>query len=83
MIDIDKIHSQLSDGDGRYMVVNIVARRARDLNKRKVSNLFEDTMPDPTDTALTEFQNGLLRWEFRHHLVGTGGDYRGDDYRRD
>lgn len=63
-------------GDGKYMMVNIVARRARDLNKRKLNTLYDENTPDPTDTAIQEYNNSLLRWEFRHHLVGTGDDYR-------
>ncbi|CAN5438400.1 hypothetical protein BH09SUM1_BH09SUM1_32720 [soil metagenome] len=68
--------TKLPEGDGKYMKVNIVARRARDINKQKMSSLYEDDSPDPMDVALMEFKNGLLAFEFRHHLVGTGEDYR-------
>ena len=66
----------LPDGDGRYMMVNIVARRARDINKGRVATMFDDDAPDPLDVALNEYKNNLLGYEFRHHLVGQGEDYR-------
>jgi DNA-directed RNA polymerase subunit K/omega len=66
----------LPDGDGAYMIVNLVARRARDINKVRVNTLFDEEAPDPMDVALNEYNNSLLDFEFRHHLVGTGEDYR-------
>jgi len=65
------------EGDGLYMVVNIIARRAREINKSKTaSTIYDDSAPDPLDVAMNEYKNGLLEWEFRHHLVGTGDDFR-------
>jgi DNA-directed RNA polymerase subunit K/omega len=64
------------EGDGRYITVNIVARRARDINKTRAANMYDDNAPDPTDTAMLEYRSGLLRWEFRHHLTGQGEDFR-------
>lgn len=66
----------LPDGDGTYMVVNLVARRARDINRKRASQGIEEAGVDPMDIALNEYENGLLDYEFRHHLVGHGDDYR-------
>lgn len=66
----------LPDGDGPYMVVNLVARRARDINKAHASRIYDEDLPDPLDVALNEYKNHLLEFEFRHHLTGTGDDFR-------
>jgi len=68
--------ANLPDGDGTYMMVNLVARRARDINKQRVNSMYEEDGVEPMDVALNEFNNTLLEFEFRHHLVGTGEDYR-------
>lgn len=73
----EKFDTQLPEGDGAYMVVNIIARRAREINKTRAhSHLYDDNAPDPLDVAQNEFNNKLLNFEFRHHLVGTGDDFR-------
>lgn len=72
----DDKKTKLPDGDGIYMTINLVARRSRDINKQRVNSLYDDVAADPMDVALNEYQNGLLNYEFRHHLVGTGDDYR-------
>lgn len=66
----------LPEGDGIYMMINIVARRARDVNRSRVQVLYDDTQPDPTDVALNEYKNGLLSWEFHENLIGNGEDFR-------
>ncbi len=78
MIDTQKIEEKkLPPGDGLYMAVNIIARRARELNRRRGNTgLYEEEMPDPVDVAVNEYRNDLLEWEFRHHLTGSGEDYR-------
>lgn len=64
-------------GDGWYMTVNVIARRAREINKeRSSSRFYDEEAPDPLDVAANEFENKLLEWEFRTHLVGTGDDFR-------
>ena len=64
-------------GDGRYMIVNIVARRARDINKKLFqSTLPEESVKDPLDMALTEYHENLLQWEFRDQVDGPGDDFR-------
>ncbi|MCC5877088.1 MAG: DNA-directed RNA polymerase subunit omega [Candidatus Sumerlaeia bacterium] len=64
-------------GDGRYLIVNVVARRARDINKsRQATNIIDEKAPDPMDVAMNEYENGLLQWEFHHNLVGLGDDFR-------
>jgi DNA-directed RNA polymerase subunit K/omega len=65
------------EGDGPYMTVNIIARRAREINKERMgSRFYDEDIPDPMDVANNEETNGLLEWEFRSHLVGTGDDFR-------
>lgn len=74
---------ELPDGDGRYLIVNLVARRARDINRqRQASNLLDEETPDPLDVADNELENGLLRFEFHHHLVGQGDDFRASETQR-
>lgn len=69
--------NRTTPGDGRYMTINIIARRAREINKERSSNRFYDEdLPDPLDVASNEHKNELLDWEFRTHLVGTGDDFR-------
>ncbi len=66
--------------DGSYMIVNIIARRAREINKQRANTSFyDDNQPDPLDVAANEYDNDLLEWEFRQHLVGTGEDFRAAD----
>lgn len=73
----DNNKEQLPEGDGAYMMVNIIARRAREINKTRAhSGLYDDSLPEPVDVAANEFKNNLLTFEFRHHLVGTGDDFR-------
>lgn len=81
MIDMQKIENKkLPDGDGIYMTVNIIARRARELNRRRANTgLYEEEMPDPLDVALNEYENDMLEYEFRHHLTGGGEDYRSNN----
>lgn len=68
---------ELPDGDGAYMRINMIARRAREINKqRHNSDIYDDNQPDPVDMAINEYENGMLKYEFRHHLLGTEGDYR-------
>ncbi len=67
---------QLPDGDGPYMMINIVARRAREINKLRANDLYDGNQPDPVDVAANEYDNSLLDYEFRHHLTGTGEDFR-------
>lgn len=68
---------ELPDGDGSYLIVNLVARRARDINRaRQATNIIDEKAPDPMDVALNELENGLLRWEYHHNLVGQGDDFR-------
>ncbi len=69
-------HPSPADADGPYMVVNIIARRARQINKSHGHNLYDDDAPDPLDVASNEYNNQLLNWEFRQHLIGTGDDFR-------
>lgn len=66
----------LPDGDGVYMVINMIARRAREINKQRANDLYDENYPDPVDVAANEFTNDLLNYEFRHHLTGTGEDFR-------
>ena len=68
---------ELPEGDGRYMMINIVARRAREINKQRGhSDIYDDVSPDPTDVALNEYNNNMLDFEFRHHLTGVSEDFR-------
>ena len=67
---------QLPEGDGTYMKINIIARRAREINKQRGNDFFDDSAPDPVDVAALEYTQGLLEFEFRHHLTGQGEDYR-------
>lgn len=68
---------ELPDGDGRYMLINIVARRAREINKaRSHSDLYDDVSAEPVDVALNEYQHNMLEFEFRHHLTGSSEDFR-------
>ncbi len=71
-----KKHDPKDPNAERYLVVNVVSRRARDLNRRRTLSLYDDDAPDPLDVALNEYDNGLLNYEFRNHLIGTGEDYR-------
>lgn len=74
---------ELPDGDGPYLTVNLIARRARDINRqRQSSNMLDEEAPDPLDVAENELENGLLRYEFHHHLVGQGDDFRAPDAQR-
>lgn len=66
----------LPEGDGRYMIVNIVARRARVINREKLNTMYEQNSPDPLDVAMNEYKNNLLEFEFRSHMIGAGEDYR-------
>ncbi len=81
MIDTKKIEErELPAGDGLYMAINILARRARELNRRRANTgLYDEEMPDPVDVAVNEYQNDLLEFEFRHHLTGSGEDYRSNN----
>ena len=68
---------QLEDGDGRYMIVNLVARRARDINKKRFNGgLPEAGTPDPLDIASNEYDNNMLTWEFREFELGKKDDFR-------
>lgn len=59
------------------MIINIIARRAREINKERSSaRMYDEDAPDPMDVASNEHENGLLNYEFRHHLVGQGDDFR-------
>ncbi len=64
------------EGDGKYIIVNIIARRAREINKQRSTSMYDENLPDPLDVAAQEYKDSLLKWEFRHHLVGTGDDFR-------
>jgi DNA-directed RNA polymerase subunit K/omega len=66
----------LPDGDGSYMQINLIARRAREINRQRANDLYDENQPDPVDVAANEYDNNLLDYEFRHHLTGTGEDFR-------
>lgn len=78
LADNEKKTPELPDGDGRYIIVNMIARRAREINKERVqARIFADEdLPDPMDIAANEYDNNLLEFEFHHHLVGSGDDFR-------
>ena len=67
---------KLPESDGPYMTINIIARRAREINKQRANELYDENQPDPVDVAKNEYDNDLLNYEFRHHLTGTGEDFR-------
>lgn len=67
---------ELPEGDGRYMKINILARRAREINRQRDKDLYDDNAPDPVDVAAQEYDHAMLDFEFRHHLTGSTEDYR-------
>jgi len=72
----DKDEIELPECDGYYMMINIIARRARDINKqRNMRKMYDEDLADPLDVALNEYENGLLSWDFRKDEQGLE-DYR-------
>ncbi|MDX2175326.1 MAG: DNA-directed RNA polymerase subunit omega [Candidatus Sumerlaeia bacterium] len=69
---------RLPDGDGRYMMINLAARRARQLNQdRAPMNFDEANMFDPMDAALGEFRTGKFTWRYRQSVDGDAApDFR-------
>jgi DNA-directed RNA polymerase subunit K/omega len=57
---------QLPDPDGRYMLINILARRARSLNNQRTSPQSDDAaMFDPIEVARSEYRAGRLNFKIR------------------
>ncbi len=57
---------QLPEPDGRYMLINILARRARSLNYQRTGpQTDEATMFDPIEVSKTEYRAGRLAFRFR------------------
>jgi|JI81BgreenRNA_FD_contig_21_12271599_length_337_multi_2_in_0_out_0_1 DNA-directed RNA polymerase subunit K/omega len=76
----DKDIQNLPSGDGRYMMINITARRARQLNRERSHGQFDESMFDALDIALTEYRNGKIHFDLESVAPGTvPEDYRTAD----
>ncbi len=71
----------LPESDGRYMLINIAARRARQLNRNHSSGQFDEAMFDALDVALDEYKKSKLRFNLEAVAPGTAPeDFRTADH---
>lgn len=70
---------KLPDFDGRYMAINIISRRARELNRQMRNAPYEETLVRPVDIAAQEFKDGRLIFDFQTPGEALGEDYRSAD----
>lgn len=74
--------NMLPEMDGRYMTINIVARRARVLNRqnRGQQNFDESAMFDPLEIALGEYKINKLKFDLSSKMEEDHvEDYRSMD----
>ncbi len=77
MVTLEELENRLGDGDGKYMIINIICRRARDVNRQRAQMAaFEEEMVDPLGIANEEFESSQVKWEFNSTLSGISEDYR-------
>lgn len=74
----DRYISPLPGSDGRYMSINIIARRARALNReRRYSQQTDDSMWDPLEIALGEYAIQKIKYDMK----SNPGDENTEDFR--
>ena len=66
--------------DGRYMLSNITARRARQINRERTQSQFDESMFDALDYALTEYRGNKIRYTMEAVIAGQAPeDFRAAD----
>lgn len=63
--------SPIPEGDAKYLTINAVARRAKELARtRKPTIPYAEGQFDPTDVACEELEHGNLKVQSRNQVTG-------------
>lgn len=71
-----KIELDNSIADGKYLYINVLTRRARDLSKGSKPTIpYAEGNFDPIDVAYEELESGKLDFGRRHEVSGEIEDF--------